>query len=241
MVLSIVLSFIAGLEGLICIAMALAPLLLGTLAGGVLYVIFLRWQQQNNTLNIVTLPICAILLLGANHVPPKTYTISNDIMIDASPKVVFNMLKTIPEISPDEIPTRASHLLGIPKPTAATWVQDENGIVRHSYWGDDVHFREKITTVEENKRIEWDFSFPDGWVAEGIQDPHITVGGRYFDILSGEYSLENINGKTRLSLTTQTYDNSGLGLYAKFWHHFFFEDFHQVILHLVKTRTEAQT
>jgi hypothetical protein len=241
-VASILGSLATGLEGLICIAMAVVPILLGTLAGGVLYLVYMRWRQETRgTLKLAVLPVLGLILFSGVQDPvPRTYVITNTITIDAAPSRVFSMLKTIPNIAPEEIPTRMSHLLGVPKPTAAVWQETATGAVRHSHWGEDVHFREVITNIEQDARIDWTFAFPDGWIADGIEDPHITVGGRYFDVLTGGYVLEEVDGKTRLSLTTRTYDNSGLGLYAEFWHHFFFEDFHEVILELVKMRTEMQ-
>lgn len=233
-------SYVLGFEGLICIAMAIVPLLIGTIAGGFIYLLFLRGKNEGkNTLKIVTLPVFAIALLGQTLHQGEVYAISNSIVINAPPAVVFAMIQNIPDISPDEIPTRASHLLGVPKPTAAHWEENSNGRTRHSYWGEGVHFIERITHFEQNRRIAWDFEFPENWIVEGIEDPHVKVGGRYFDVLSGEYVLEDLGNQTRLSLTTRTLDSSGLGIYSEFWHHFFFEDFHESILSLVKTRLEA--
>jgi hypothetical protein len=233
-------SLVTGQEGLICVAVAVVPMLLGVLAGGFIYMLFLRWKDDTKgALKAVTIPVLALLLVGLPSKEPQIYTITNEIVISAPVDVVFGMLKSIPDIAPDEIQTRASHLLGVPKPTAAVWEETQDGAVRHSFWGDDVHFREMITAFEQNKRIAWDFAFPEGWVADGIEDPHVKVGGRYFNVISGEYILEDLGRSTRLVLTTRTYDNSGLGAYAEFWHHFFFEDFHEVILDLVKMRTEA--
>ena len=230
-----------GLEGLICVVMALIPIILGTMLGGVLYVIYLRWRNETRgALNVLVLPVFAFSILSVFHAPPAEYVISNSVVINAPSDHVFTMIKSIPDISPEEIPTRLPHLLGIPKPTAAVWEENENGATRHSYWGSGVHFFEKITSIEENKRISWDFEFPEGWIDEGIEDPHVKVGGPYFDILSGAYMLEEIDGMTRLTLTTRTYDNSGLGFYAEFWHRYFFETFHEVILDLVKTRIEGE-
>ncbi|MCK5500862.1 MAG: polyketide cyclase/dehydrase, partial [Tritonibacter mobilis] len=97
---------------------------------------------------------------------------------------------------------------------------------------------ERITAYDPARRIAWDFEFPEGWAPEGIEDQHVKVGGPYFDVLRGEYLLEEKDGKTQLTLTSWTYDGSGMGGYAEFWHNFFFDDFHDVILHVVKARTE---
>ncbi|MCX7568171.1 polyketide cyclase/dehydrase [Sulfitobacter sp. F26169L] len=239
--LSVLGSLVSGLEGLICVAMAIVPIIIGTLVGGVIYLTAQRWLSgRHSSLKIITLPVLALFMLDMLPTQPRTYLISNSIVIDAPVAMVFDMLKTIPDIAANEIPTRASHLLGVPKPTHAIWQEGPDATVRHSHWGEHVHFREHITAIDSNRRIEWTFAFPDGWAAEGIEDPHITVGGRYFNVLSGGYTLDELAGKTRLTLHTRTYDNSNLGAYAKFWHRFFFEDFHEVILILIKSRAEKR-
>lgn len=240
LLLSILLSYLTGQEGLLCIAMAIVPLLVGTLAGGFIYFLALRWRgNSTDGLKIVVWPVIALGFLSVVPTAPKTYEISNRTLIYAPAALVFQMLKSIPDIRPDEVPTHASHLLGVPKPTSAVWVEGPEGAVRHSYWGEDVNFHEVITDVVPDRLISWDFEFPEGWVADGIEDPHIQVGGRYFGIISGEYRIEPLGNQTRLTLTTRTYDNSGLGAYAEFWHRYFFNDFHEAILHVVDARATA--
>ena len=243
MVLSIMGTNISGLEGLLCVAMAIGPLLFGTLLGGAIYVLYLRQKEakRKGANLVVVMPLLALVALdgGLKSMGPTVYSISNEIEIAAPPEVVFGMLKSIPDIKPEEVQTRFSHLLGVPKPTEARWVNGPDGVVRHSHWGPEVHFQERIVEVVENHKIAWEFEFPEGWISERIEDPHVRVGGEYFDILSGGYVLQDLDGRTRLTLTTRTWDHSGLGFYASFWHHFFIEDFHEVVLDLVKARVEA--
>lgn len=243
MLLSILGTTISGLEGLICVAMAVGPLLFGTLLGGAIYVLYLRQKEakRGGANLVVIMPLLALVALdgGLKSMGPTVRSISNEIEIAASPEVVFGMLKAIPDIKPEEVETRFSHLLGVPKPTEARWVEGPNGVVRHSHWGPEVHFQERIVEVVENRKIAWEFEFPEGWISERIEDPHVRVGGAYFNILSGGYVLQDLGGRTRLTLTTRTWDHSGLGFYADFWHHFFIEDFHEVVLDLVKARVEA--
>lgn len=243
MLLSIFGTFALGLEGLICVAMAMVPMLAATLLGGVIYLAVVRWRQEAaGGLQVTLLPLLAAAGLALPDTPPRSYEFVSEIVIQASPQMVFAALKSIPDIAPEEIATRPSHLLGVPKPTAAVWQDTPEGpelALRHSYWGADVHFLERITEIEPDRRIAWDFDFPQGWASEGIEDRHVTVGGPYFDVLSGGYDLTPVEGGTHLRLTTRTYDASGLGSYAWFWHRFFITDFNEVILLLVKARIEA--
>ncbi|WP_238379665.1 polyketide cyclase/dehydrase [Celeribacter ethanolicus] len=241
MIASLALSRISGLEGFICIAMACVPILGAGLLGGVIAVTIQRVKaDRKTTTGVYLLPLLAVWGLDQIPTEPQFYTISNTIEIAAPVGDVFDFIKEIRDIRPEEIDTRASHLLGVPKPTEALWLVEEDGVTRHSYWGPKVHFLERITRIEPDRRIEWRFEFPEGWAAEGIEDPHVKIGGKYVDVLNGGYLLEPLGkGRTRLVLTTRTRDSSGMGAYARFWHHFFIEDFHMVILDLVKARLET--
>lgn len=239
-VLSLVATFLGGLEGAICIAMAAAPILLFAMAGGLIYLFYLRWRgAPGEALKVTILPLLLFLALDALPREPSVYRFSDEVIIAAPPALVFARIKSIPDIRADEVATRPSHYLGIPKPTRAVWTGAGRGALRHSHWGGDVHFLERITGYEPGRRIAWDFEFPEGWAAPGIEDPHVRVGGRYFNVLRGEYRLEDLGGATRLTLTSWTWDGSRFGPYAKLWHLFFFRDFHRAILDLVKARVEA--
>lgn len=245
MSMAIVLSLISGLEGMICIVMAVGPIFLGTLVGGLIYAsVTLGREKLKGRSLALTIPFLAVLLFGdwivtAKQEPARTYVIYDEILIDASPEVVFSFLRDIPGISEEEVPTRLVHWLGVPKPTRAVWRETGDETIRYSHWGDAVRFVERITTLDENQRIEWEFEFPGGWVDEGIEDPHVEVGGQYFNVLSGGYLLEDHGQQTRLILFTRTWDNSRLGAYSEFWHRFFFSDFHQAILPVIKKRAET--
>ncbi|WP_226550801.1 SRPBCC family protein [Celeribacter naphthalenivorans] len=239
MVLSLAGSQASGFEGLICIAMAGVPMIGAALLGGVIALTVRRAKvDRKTTTGVYLLPLLAFVALDQLPNAPRIYAISNTVVIDAPAAAVFEFVKEIRDIRPEEIDTRASHLLGVPKPTEALWVEGTEGVVRQSSWGDEVRFLEHITRIEPGRVIEWRFEFPEGW-AEGVEDPHLQVGGAYLDILSGGYEIEPMGDKTRLTLTTRSLDRSGFGAYARFWHHFFIEDFHLVILDLVKHRMEA--
>lgn len=236
---AVVLSFITGIEGLLCITMAIIPIISGLLVGGVIVLSFQRFfKSRKNTLQVAAFPLLVLAFGPFSQPDVKTYLIEDQIMINADISHVFKLIQDVPDITAEEVPTRFTHLLGIPKPTKAEWIESNAQIERHSYWTRDVHFVERITQIEENSRIRWDFEFPEGWIKDGIQDEHITVGGKYFDVISGGYTLHDIDGQTELTLFTTTRDSSHLGAYAEFWHRFFFTDFHVAILEVIKNRAE---
>ena len=238
-ILAVALSYFAGLESMICIAIGLAPVLMAAGIGALVGIFAVR-RKEASRLNLVALPVVVAFLAAVPATPETLVETSDTITIDAPPSLVFSMLKTIEDIDPSEVPTTFTHLLGVPKPIAAHWVEHPEGARRHSFWGDDVHFVEVIRSVTQDREIAWDFEFPDGWSGARVFDPHIEVGGENFDVLSGSYRLEDAGGKTRLTLTTLTRESSGFGAYARLWHRVFIGDFHKAILEVVRARAEAE-
>jgi len=231
-------SFISGLEGLICIAMALTPITIASMVGAFAYYVM---EQRHIELGKSKLHICFIIpffaIYAESQLPPtnNTHLVQNTILIAAPVDVVFKSLKSIPDIHPDEVETNLTHHLNIPKPTSATWHETQ----RISQWGPDVKFIERITSIGENDHISWDFEFPHGWIKEGIEDHHIKIGGRFFSVDKGGYELRRLGDATELTLWTQTTDHTRLGAYAAYWNDFFIGNFHDAILGVVKNRNEA--
>ena len=69
-------------------------------------------------------------------------------------------------------------------------------------------------------------------------DTHIVVGDKYFDIQSGAYKLNQIEGVTYLSLTTNYRITSKVNWYGALWANYVLDDFHSSVLSLIKNRVE---
>ena len=69
-------------------------------------------------------------------------------------------------------------------------------------------------------------------------DTHIVVGDKYFDVLSGSYDLQFIDGVTYLSLTTDYRMTSKVNWYGSLWANYVLDDFHGSVLNLIKNRVE---
>lgn len=230
-------SLVTGLEGLICVWMAMVPFVAASMLGGLIYYIYQTWREEQSRSKLSICFVIPFLAIYAESQLPPTNTphlVQTTIRIDAPVDVVFSSLKSIQDIKPDEVKTNLTHYLNIPKPTSATWY----GTHRVSQWGPDVQFIERITSVAENDHINWDFEFPEGWIKEGIEDHHIEIGGKFFSVDHGGYELETVGDHTLLTLWTKTTDHTRLGAYAEFWNSFFIGNFHDAILYVVKNRIE---
>jgi hypothetical protein len=68
---------------------------------------------------------------------------------------------------------------------------------------------------------------------------HVVIGDRYFDIQHGEYALRDLgDGRTELSLSTTYHMHTLVNGYGGWWANRTLDDFHTVVLDLIKHRTE---
>jgi hypothetical protein len=71
-------------------------------------------------------------------------------------------------------------------------------------------------------------------------DEHVTVGGKFFDVLYGEYTLEALhNGSTRLHLVSRHRMSTDFNWHAHLWTDAVMNDLQHRILLVVKNRAEA--
>jgi hypothetical protein len=71
-------------------------------------------------------------------------------------------------------------------------------------------------------------------------DEHVTVGGDFFDVLRGEYTLEPLpHGTTRLHLESQHRVSTDFNWYAHLWTDAIMADLQNTILLVVKNRCES--
>jgi len=65
------------------------------------------------------------------------------------------------------------------------------------------------------------------------------VGGRYFDVLNGSYKIEQLSPtQNKVTLTCTYRVTTNLNLYSKLWADFILNDFNEMILEVIKKRSE---
>jgi hypothetical protein len=66
------------------------------------------------------------------------------------------------------------------------------------------------------------------------------IGGRYFDVVSGRYALAAAGpAHTRVTLSCTYRISTNLNAYSRLWADFILDDFNQMILEVIKKRSEA--
>jgi len=229
------------LEGAVCIALALPGFLVLSSLGGLVACGIVRrdYPKTGRLCCVIALPLLISPIEARLPVDASVDTVVTEVTIAAPPSVVWNHITNVGLIDRRELSFGLTRLLGIPQPLEAHMEITPSGWVRNTRWERGVAFREIITERREGEMLHWTFDFPPSAVPEGILDEHVQIGGRYFELLDGGYSLEpDGKGATRLTIRTTYRVTARPALYSRYWAMLIMSDFHRVILDLIRDRSE---
>jgi hypothetical protein len=243
-----VLFALIKLETLICLIM-LAPVTMGlatlggAIAGKIIHGLRQRKAAQRSVLGcVVLLPLLCSQWEAHWQIPSVTHTVNDRIVIDASPTQVWDGLLNVPDIRRQELSWSFSHAIGLPRPLAAKLSGTGEGAVRDLYWEGGIHFREYVTAWEPVRRLTYRVDVSPARDALRRLDTHVVIGDRYFDIEDGEYRLRDLgDGRTELSLSTTYRMRTMVNPYGEWWANRTLDDFHTVVLRLLKQRVEHRS
>ena len=241
----VVTCMLVGLEGLICIVLLLPILVILPFSGVAL--VYLGWKFFKR-FNRATLPALALLpLLTAPieqyfPIDVEPFTITDRLLIRAPPAQVWSELTNVQIIRRDELQPAVIFAMGVPRPLEAHMDGKGLGASRTSRWEKNVVFQERMTRWLPGREMAYDFVIDPQTIPAAAFDEHVRIGGKNYQLLSGGYRLVEVSpGVTELTLSTTIANHSRTGLYGKAWSNFVFDEFHGVILDLIRDRSEART
>jgi hypothetical protein len=229
-------------EGRICAAMAAPFLYLGGLIGTLVTPPLLRRLRTRWISGaLVALPLLGLPIELQIAYPDRYSEVRTVMEIDATPEAVWRHTIEIPRIRQDELSWTFSHaILGVPEPVSASMAGSGPGALRQLRWGMGVQFEEIITRWDENRHLAWDFRFSAHSIPPAVES-HIKVDSGYLHIKEGDYRLVPLpGGKTRLTLTTRCRMATPINVYAEWWGRLFLNDFHGIVLEIIRARAETQ-
>jgi hypothetical protein len=240
------LAMIAALwEGLICIVMFTPIAMVASTVGGVAGGLIARHAQSRRTNNVsVVCVLCLPLFMSGLEQrflqQLDLRSVESIIDIQASPAVVWKNIERVPRIAPAELQQSWSHAIGFPNPVEATLSREGVGGVRHASFEGGVLFIETVDAWEPERRLGFSIRAQTEHIPPTTLDEHVTVGGKFFDVLHGEYTLESLpSGGTRLHLVSRHRVSTDFNWYAHLWTDAVMRDLQQRILFVVKNRSEA--
>ena len=229
-------AWLTGAEGTICIVMALPVMLPFSSIGGML-------AASKTGRTSAALPVMALLpwvvmpLETGRSSPQRLVTTTTSIEINASPAAVWPLVVSVDSIKPSEQRTALFSTIGFPQPVAATLDRPGIGGVRTASFEGGIIFRETIIDWQPQRRIRFTIT-PDS-IPPTTLDPHVTIGGPYFDVLTGTYDLQALtDGATRLILTSEHRVSTAFNPYAGWWADRVMRSIQSNILGVLRDRAE---
>ena len=229
------------LEGTICVVMFLPIGLALSTLGGVTAGIVVRLTKspapQMTTLACVTILPLIFWPIEAQIQPlTATRVVNTSIDISAPRETVWTKIERVEPIQDSELPHAWTTAIGFPKPDQATLSFEGTGGVRHATFKGGLLFIERIDEWEPTKKLA--FAIHPEHVPSRTFDEHVTVGGQYFDVLRGEYTLEPLPNGTRLHLSSQHRISTRFNWYCRIWTDAAMRDIQRSILFVIKHRCE---
>jgi len=228
-------------ESLFC-WIILAPIALGAAMLGAFIVEAFRRRNKTKTnvlFSLMLLPLMAVQL--EHNIPDATVyqTTHNSILIEASPDLVWQAIKSVPTIQKDEYKTSWTHRLGLPRPLAATLSHEGIGGVRTAGFSNGLSFLEEVTDWQENKTLAFTIEAQGNAQERTAFNLGPDIGGQFVDVTTGRYSIELLDDDTvLLHLVSTQRLTSKMNSYAGFWVNAVMSDLQSTILEVIKNRTE---
>jgi hypothetical protein len=229
------------IEGGICILMASPIALVCASIGGLIAGIWGRLRKPSNSALacVAFLPFLLAPVEARLTAPSSTRTVASEIRIHAAPQTIWQNIERVPAIAPSELSTTWTHRIGFPRPIEATLSHEGVGGVRHASFERGLLFIETITAWEPQRRIAFNIKADSAHIPTTTLDEHVTIGGRYFDVLDGEYTLEPLaNGDTMLHLVSHQRLSTDFNGYAGLWTDAVMQNLQNSILEVIQHRCE---
>lgn len=236
------LAFISGFEGMLCLIVIVAPfLLLGTLGAFLFRIIKLKSEGNGTKLYAsLFIPLFVLAIETNFQATDQFHSVKTTIEINADKATVWHNVKNVRNIRPTEITTHFVHLIGVPKPLNGQIEVEGIGGIRNITWEKGIKFQEIIKSWDSGNYFSYDIKIDPESIPPTTLDEHVMIGGKYFDVVEGSYKIDSISAsKTLVTLICKYRVTTSLNLYSKLWADYLLDDFNEMILEVIKKRSET--
>jgi hypothetical protein len=236
-------SLVFKIEGLICMIFALPGALLCSMVGGVLGGISARTlrMKKGTVACLAAVPFLLAPLETFISPPVEIRQVDTHILVNAPASIVWRNIERVPRINPSELEDTWAQRIGFPRPVEATLSYEGLGAVRHASFERGLVFIETVNWWEPERRLAFTIRADSAHIPSTTLDEHVTIGGRYFDVLDGEYRLEpEPDGKTKLYLQSRERLSTEFNGYAGLWTDAVMRTLQNSILRVIQARCEHE-
>jgi hypothetical protein len=243
---NILLALSVRWEGLICVVFIAPPAMLSASLGGIAAGYLQRYEHRRVSRTalscLAALPLLFAILETHLNQPLQTRTVNTEIRIHAPASVVWQNIGRVSRISRSELRPSWANIIGFPRPIEATMSYDGVGAIRQGIFERGLTFYETVTAWDPGRRYAFTIRADTAHIPRTTLDEHVTVGGRFFDLLDGEYIVEPLpGGDVLLHLNSRERLSTDFNLYAAMWSDAVMRDVQNNILHVIQNRCEVQS
>jgi hypothetical protein len=195
-------------------------------------------HRTGATLSALALPFVCGAIENRLPVPDSLRTARSEIAISAPPAVVWAHIERVSAIEPSELRPSLATRLGFPAPIEATLDHEGVGGVRRATFAGGVLFLETITEWDEPRRLSFAIDAQTETIPPATLDEHVTIGGPYFDVLQGTYTIEPRGDGCVLHLESRLRVSTTFNAYAGPWADALMRSIQEQILAVIRTRCE---
>lgn len=239
----LVITLLLKWEGWACWIMALPIFLLISSFGGITAGYFkLKKHDKSNRLNVslaLLLPFLIAPIEKSLNIPPTTFTAYTYIDVTAPDSIIWQHVVRVKEISAQEDHGTLTNFMGFPRPIKAELNVAAVGGTRKAIFSKGLVFTEEVLAYRPQQYMHFSIKANPYDIPSTTMDKHIVIGGDYFNVLDGTYSLQHLRGNVyRLHLYSHFVLKTSFNFYAGWWGKWIMKDIQNNILHVIKTRCE---
>jgi len=229
-------------EGLIC-AILIVPLFAGLgLVGGVIMGVICRLTNwpRHAAYAFAVLPLAlGIATPEASH-HLRDGIVERRIVVAAPAASIWKHIHDARDIRREEVQDAWIYRIGVPLPIAGVTEQTGTGRVRRISMGKHVHFDQVVAEWSENRHVRWTYRFDHDSFPPGALDDHVRIGGRHFDLVDTEYTLDPVDAQTTaLAIRIRYRMGTDFDWYADLLARMLIGNFEEVILRFYERRAKA--
>jgi hypothetical protein len=238
-IVTVLAAALLGWEGAICIVLALPVLLILSSIGGL---IARHAPKDYRRAGMPLLMIAPYALAPVEHMrstPTRLETTETSIVIDAPPSVVWPLVVSVDSIRAGEEKPALFTTLGFPHPVSAIIDHPGVGGTRIARFTGGLVFTEHVSRWDPERFISFTIRPNTESIPAATLDPHVTIGGPYFDVLTGTYELRwRDKSSTLLILRSEHRVSTPFNMYAGWWSNRIMRSIQENILQVIRTRAE---
>jgi hypothetical protein len=236
------LAFSTGLEDIVCIVIIAFPFLLTAAVSGYIFAKIMQHRKNNKGMmySLLLIPFLSGFIEEKFPTPSQTYNVSNVVIVNATPDVIWKNIVRVKEINESEYEKGFFNYAGIPRPLYAELDKDTIGATRVGHFEGGLTFHETVIAWEKNKHVAFNITVIPSTIRQTIFDQHV-LKGRHFAFLDASYTLEQVGeNQTKLTLSSTYRLDTRINNYSAIWGRVLLSDFQERLLVVIKNRCDEQ-